>query len=177
MEKKYNNHTPASFKLNTSMVGLLVPIERINLERINRMSRRDNYDSPPTIFKLRILTCIIDIFAVDPEAYSCSKTLEIFQECMQIFLWHFECSYYEDNELFLILQKVKEVFKHFDEVMLAEFADWYANYSKKLIKRALFRLLLKIVKKCRETKSSFKKALTRFMGDDQKTELNLGNLL
>jgi hypothetical protein len=194
LERKFDNQQPAPFKLNTGMIELLEPVERIQVEKINQMMRsgqdkkteavdklnqmmRPEHDKKrEAVDKLSILTCIIDKFVDDSEAYACKKSLEIFQKCMNIFLWHFESSYYEDNDLIQILQRVKEVFKHFDEIMISEFADWYAKYSKKIIKRALFRLCLKIIKKCRENKSSFKKYLKTFLGEDKRTSLNLGNL-
>lgn len=173
-DQKYLDNAPQPFKIDTDMIELLTQHERMQIDEINYRSRpgkkHAEVDSAKTDFKLSLLKAIIDIFVNDSESYKSESILDIFTHALEIFQAHFETSYYQENELIKILQVVKEVFKHFDEVMVTRHAAWFSKFSKRFIKRAFFILVKKIVRKSKENPSKF---LSRIKSTFGKESVNL----
>lgn len=207
LDKRFGDSNPRPFKIDSEMIELLTPLERVQIQKINLMINESKYqqkslasevrepNSPKSAnqseeerrltprrtktfssnihlikaktdseIKFELLRWIQEIFVTDPQSHGCPETLTIFRRCFDIFIWHFSTDFYEENDLLLLLQKVKEVFKHFDEVKELEFNSWYSRASKKIVKRAIFLVGLKIYKKCKDSRGSFFSSLNRYLG-------------
>lgn len=156
------------------MLELLTSAEKIQVELVNSKTV-DGRKVPSTAGKegkLSLLRASIDLFVNHPDTYHSEESLDVVTEALEVFQSHFESSFYDDSELIQILQVVKEVFKHFDEVKITRHVAWFSKFSKRFVKRALSRIIIKIVKKCREYQSKFKSKMVSTFGEQ--ANLTLG---
>lgn len=176
-------HRP--FKINTEQLELLEPIERIEIEIINDIKAKKNDDIPGDNKKPEIVRKFTLLTDISNRIASNSKLLvedaylkEVVRVWMEIFLWFFECGYYDDADLQEVYRRVKETFKFFNEINIKKFVQWYAKFSLNFVKAALFRLQCKLIKDLLKAKGRFESKLSRFLGSEAKPEdfnLSFGN--
>ena len=171
------------FRVNTEQLELLEPVERIQIEKVNRLRPKNKHQNSNKksdhFYKFSLLSEIANILSNNSKLLSDKKFLKkVVIIWMEIFLWFFESGYYEDSDIMEVLKRIKELFNLFNEINIVEFVQWYAKYAMTFIKSALFRMQSKIIKESMKNKSRFSSKLKEYLHKNLKGEdltLNFGN--
>lgn len=174
------------FRVDTEQVELLEPVERIQIDSINRSKIKKKEEVVNLMAKFsdsfNRFMLVIDIsnrMSNNAKLFFDKEYLEkVVRPWMEIFLWYFEVGYYDDTEFYQVLIRIKDNFKLFNEVNILEFVEWYSKFAIAFIKSALFKLQTKLTKEIMKNKSRFKSKLSRFLGEDFKDQqtLSFGSL-